>query len=81
MRITVTQIDIDHGVMKSAMGCPVARAIQRQTGDCGATTGRTTVVTGARIYYLPQIATKFVEAFDNGLTLKPIEFDLLESQA
>ncbi len=83
MRIEVTQDDIDHGVRRECDRCPIARALKRATGeawDVGESNDHqaTTCRRGgdrAKWLKLPDEATNFMFAFDNGFPVWPFSFE------
>lgn len=79
MRVVVTQADIEEGIRRDCRQCPIARALQRQTGD-GTWTVRPVLAHAAEgpFYYLPPIARDFITFFDAGMSAAPFEFELEE---
>lgn len=77
LHISVTQEDIDKGLPMVAACCPVARAIQRVTGDSSWRVGPMRISPAGPVYYdTPREVSKFVVAFDRHLPVSPFEFDL-----
>lgn len=81
MIIDVLQKDIDYGVRKACMNCPISRAIARAVDSFHV------VVTPVIVriykkeliqkrYSLPSKAQDFVLDFDNGRAVKPFTFEL-----
>lgn len=79
MRIDVTSQDIALGKPGDGEICPIARAIDRATGDL-AIVLNTVVhyysVKGRRVLKLPHSARRFVSRFDNSEPVKPFSFEL-----
>lgn len=90
MQVEVTQDDIDQGCVAQAYNCPVARALNRATGEtdwsvCQEYAARyadledgadddTQQVRLAHAY-MPEAVGKFVTDFDNGCPVEPFTFD------
>lgn len=79
MRIEVTQGDIDGGERGNSDRCPLATAIGRALRrkvrvTCGSVWPLP--VSHGRIAALPRKAGDFINAFDQGLAVAPIAFDL-----
>lgn len=86
MLIEVTQEDIDHGVRGECRLCPIARALQRATGNPFATMGAwncwpenngTAFQTGGPIP-CPDAAYDFIQAFDGkgASKVRPFSFEI-----
>ena len=79
MKVNVTAEDIARGIRVSANSCPVARALQRCTGD------RLATVDGSRAtvnyhrnfarFRLPPEVSYFVSDFDAGRPVAPFSFE------
>ena len=78
MTIHMKRRDVWFGVRKSPARCPVARALNRATGD------RWAVYDGCamkmferpiRLHPLPELVTRFVRGFDSGATVTPLSFE------
>lgn len=76
MHFVMTQEDIDGAIRRDSRNCAVARVIRRQLGrrlidvlpDC--------IAIGNDIHDTPANVAAFIDAYDDGLTPEPIEFDL-----
>lgn len=79
MTITVTQEDIDKGVISSCVACPIALAVGRFMPDSGfivcANAIDFTSPLGDLIH-LPIEAVKFISDFDKGRPVQPFTFEL-----
>ena len=67
MKIQVTQKDIDRGVPRDALRCPIALALQRELGVDNIAVGRT---------FTHDAWDVFVQDFDAGRPVRPQKFDL-----
>ena len=85
MKIRVTQEDIDRGERRVHARCPIARSVQRDTGDPNAWVGsfyavipsRRSGVVCSSMFELPYEARRFVANFDAGnVPSEPFEFEL-----
>lgn len=81
MRIEVTQHDIDTGVRGTSLFCPIANAIRRALRAKRVSSGYLTVSVfpfegDGKNYPLPQEATDFAMAFDEGHKVEPMNFDM-----
>lgn len=75
IKVTVTALDIAEGTA-SLTGCPIARALNRTAG------GRWTVYPDVAMgksgaYWMPWNARLFVDRFDDGDPVEPIEFEIV----
>ena len=81
--VVVTAEDIAAGVPRAACACPIARALVRMghSGpdvECQAISFRD-AANGYRVHYTaPPVAIEFMERFDEGEPVDPIEFDMEE---
>lgn len=75
MKIKVKRRDIWFGKKYSARGCPIARAIYRETGQSAYVAGGNVQFTG-RFIPLPLEAKIFIHDFDGGRAVKPFSFEL-----
>lgn len=77
-KFEIQQSDIDQGTRCSSDNCPIARAIERETGKQVSVTKDTIVIWDARgfdtIETPPKSVTRFVEAFDAGDPVEPFSF-------
>lgn len=83
MRITVTQEDIEKGVRRNCVRCPIALAMTRQTGLPWFVDERGGIVFSHKhpkniqlMVDLPWQAMDFMSGFDSGLPMFPFTFDL-----
>jgi hypothetical protein len=81
MLIQVTQDDIDLGVQDSDANCPVANAILRQLGADMVSVGANDIVVyhkgdTAYLYDLPLEIAEWLDDFDDGEDVLPVEFEL-----
>lgn len=75
--VTVTAEDIAKGVPDMCFLCPVARALQRETGNSLANVGDTWFSTnGHDIGPLPLEVRKRINIYDRLGTMEPFSFDL-----
>ena len=84
MRVKVTQEHIDRGEPLSVRKCPIVLAIQDKDDIEGALVSnsfaRLVYKDGSptRRFKLPPWAIIFIDDFDDGRTVKPFEFDMME---
>lgn len=77
MKIKVEQRHINEGKISRCQECPVALAIQEQTGVKVSVYPMTGVFFGSGVIIpLPPIAQHFIGCFDYGVDVRPFEFDL-----
>ncbi len=82
MRIEVTQEDIDNGARNCNVGCPIARAIRRCTGEAYVSVGYDGASAGPSLleskrFRLPADVSERIVAFDSpGGVMVPFAFDL-----
>lgn len=78
MKIKVTQKHIDCGVWGEGDKCPIAKAIRSipSIKKKSIYVNSTCCWIGTKLYRLPEVATKFVAAFDGEKKVKPFEFEL-----
>lgn len=78
VRITVTSKDIKNGIRGSVCACPVALASQRRLCSSAFRAGPNYLYNNeCRIdCSLPSNATNFINAFDEGQSVLPFEFDI-----
>lgn len=74
--IRVTQKDIDKGCVADGGNCPVARALKRvfhtyKVGVYGSEIGIRN-----RVFRVPTVARKFINAFDSGTVVHPFSFKM-----
>lgn len=81
MRIQVTQEDIDKGCKGKFYACPVARALERDTGmewgvgtTLACTTDKKTGLIDRKIQ-LPETVSRFIRNFDFGDKVEPLAFE------
>lgn len=85
MKVTVTQKHIREGRVGSAFKCPIAQAVREQTKNDTTCVGRETFsfrvgdmnepfTTTIIRYRLPLAARNFIDDFDQGQSVSPIEF-------
>lgn len=78
--VRVTKADIIEGSPCNPKDCAVSRAISRALGvdrnPVSVATDGFYLSKRGRVYSLPEIARKFVEAFDKRQPVKPIEFQV-----
>jgi hypothetical protein len=84
VKVTVTAENIEHGEPRKACACPIALAIIGHYPDYAAGLE----VLGPKAYlcdvqgdpyeeaWLPDVARDFIERFDNGVPVTPIEFEM-----
>ena len=87
IHVCVTQEDINKGIRENTEKCPVALAIKRVCGQ-----GRYVEVLNPNVeideftehsdyYVLPPSIEEYINSFDNGGVVEPIEFDMEEDHA
>lgn len=77
MKISVTQEDIDYGIPGSCLHCPVAIALERYTGDtCEVWGGGAVNLKDLSTIDLPEKVNEFIQDFDEGNPVHPLEFDI-----
>ena len=76
MKLEVLQEDIRGYLYPPTRTCPLARALQRQTGDPEARVGMSFARANGKMYYLSYEAKLFVRAHDEGQEVKPTSFEL-----
>jgi hypothetical protein len=76
-KITVTQDDIDLGIVCCEKLCPVATAVERHFG-CKALVGSNgiSVATVPHLIEHPLIVREFIERFDYDVEVMPFEFEI-----
>lgn len=75
MKITVTHYHISRGRRDDPQFDPVALAISEATGF-KPHVGASAVIIDGSSYNLPRSVRRFIEKFDDGLGVEPIEFEL-----
>ena len=75
MKIQVTQENIDRGIRRNCGFCPIANALFDATGEWWMVDGNHAHLR-RRMIELPTIATDFIDDFDSGAPVEPVEFDL-----
>ena len=75
MIISVTQEDIDKGVLSSIDDCAIAIALRRKVGGYGIAKSYVFTALGS-VVRLPNNARRFIAKFDAGLPVKPFNFRL-----
>ena len=78
MIIKVTQKDIDRGMRGSCTMCPIAVAAGRQNKGLYTFVNKFAINIGSEWFVLPDEAVNFVLAFDCGLDVKPLKFELTD---
>lgn len=75
--INVTQDDIDAGIRRSHICCPIALACKREFKDNFEEVNTFQIIfkSGSSIN-LPQLAFNFVHSFDTGLDVVPFSFEI-----
>ena len=74
IKVTVTQEDIDNGIMGRADSCAIAKAIWREFTPTEVRVGwRGTAVNGT-LYNTSTRAKRFIDRFDKGEVVKPSTF-------
>lgn len=73
--INVTQQDIDKGIKRTCLTCPVAIAMARATGK-SITVSRESFWYGMRRIRLPKEAIDFIWAFDDDRKVEPFSFEV-----
>ena len=77
MRVYVTDDDILNEKRGVAYNDPIARAIRRAIGRYkSVAVGARTLEIDAKDYPLSEVVRQFVNAFDRGLPVYPIEFEI-----
>jgi hypothetical protein len=81
VKIHVTQDDIDKGIQSNCVECPVARALNRAGIKGLVASGFVSVNDGDTFYNgfyaeLPRSASRFINRFDKGWSVKPFDFFL-----
>jgi hypothetical protein len=75
--VKVTKEIIAKAEQHSAVNCPVALAIQEALGNFAVLVGPFEWFYNDKSYVLPEIAQKFIHAFDNGEgPVEPFEFEI-----
>lgn len=78
MKVKVTQKDIDNGKAKDCRTCPIAQAIRRTNPNKVIIVDRDIIYIDKKLYSTPQKASTFINLFDDGDKVKPIDFELNE---
>lgn len=75
--IDVKQLDIDTGLKGDCALCPIARALDRATGESWRVHSSWATRSGDSFKtHLPLEAVRFIDLFDEGRPVKPFSFDL-----
>ena len=77
MRFKMTQGDIDgfkSNIFRSRC-CPIANCLRRLTGERVSVSANMATI-GTDIYKLDEDAQNFINEFDSGLEVEPIEFEI-----
>lgn len=79
MKVEVTQADIDAGIRKECMKCPVALAVKRLYPDREVKVGITRLYLKlhgiASCYRIPKEIAVKIARFDDGAKMVPMEFE------
>jgi hypothetical protein len=80
IHVMITQEDIDLGLKSNCLSCPIARACKRipELLDVAVSHGTVRSFATGNSYALPVKAQNWVELFDGGCKMLPLEFDLGE---
>lgn len=77
LKISITQEDIDNGLMTRLDKCPISLAVTRQTGFRAITAlGMTRTLNNPglwNVYELDDTGKKFIQEFDKGKQVSPCE--------
>jgi hypothetical protein len=76
MKIEVTADDIAEGVPEDGIGCPIACALNRLTGDRYEVDYEEVTTPDGRVIDLPPEARAFIRRFDRGDEVAPFTFEL-----
>lgn len=80
MIIEVTSKDIRKGVKEESKSCPVALALNRETGFNDFRVNPASITRGfpfsTRYYHVPRSVKRFVHWFDDGKKVQPFRFIL-----
>ncbi len=77
LHVCVSAEDIANGVKGDATNCAIALALKK-ISDEDVEVEVPGVLLGSIRYTLPKEAEEFVDRFDNGMGVEPIEFDMEE---
>ena len=81
VKVDVTQADVNDGRRSDCRDCPIARAIQRATGNpnisIGLHHGRFwKSADDYTVFQIPEVCAKFIVDFDGGLPVSPFSFEV-----
>jgi len=74
IKVTVTQEDIDNGIMGRADSCAIAKAIMREFSLAEVRVAPYITIFNGVLYKTSTRARKFVKSFDKGKVVKPSTF-------
>ena len=80
MLVKLTQDDIEMGLRYSHNCCPVSKAVMRALGEQGkffsVSIGLYIIKIDKNNIGLPKFVTQWIEAFDRGEKVSPVEFEI-----
>ena len=76
MHVSVTAEDITHGQRGNLRSCPIALALNRQTGGLWVVSSNTAWDGLETVYVLPLEAAQFIKQFDAVGAGAPLDFDM-----
>jgi len=77
MRIKVTKADIKRGIKRSCSACPVTLAVKRYVKNkFFVSSSPYSISLGSVHYEIPRVARDFINAFDRGMLVEPMTFEL-----
>lgn len=79
IHVCVTQEDIDKGIKEDVNNCAVALAVKRLfPEDRNVYVENPGIDINGEFYLVPKHIEEFINNFDNGLPVEPVEFDMCE---
>jgi hypothetical protein len=76
MKIHVTKKDIEDGIKKSCIKCPITLVIRRETGKCYRVRSNYVLWSHWQLIKLPESAQVFIARVDSGKPVRPFTFSI-----
>jgi len=76
MKINVTPLDLEKGKRNDPYGCPLALALCRAFGVGAVVASYVRLTVGGKDFFPSLEMKQFMEAYDRGYQLEPMEFEL-----
>lgn len=76
MTITVTQRDINQGMMRDSTNCMLALAVKRALDTSLVAVTHEHIIVGKEIFYMDEDTKARVQMFDRGRQVDPFSFEL-----